>query len=85
MKASNNKRIIFCSCDKIALGNGKGSRDTAEFLSEAITHGKFYPLEVKFAIVREQGVSVYSCSEKAEEEFPDLDPTLISAGNTKEK
>lgn len=40
---------------------------------------RFHSQEVKYAIVNEQGASIYSCSDVAREEFPDLDINLVSA------
>jgi uncharacterized protein len=61
----------------IAIGNGTGSRETeklvAKMLSELPTPK---PLKV---IVSEAGASVYSASEKAAAEFPDLDVSLRGA------
>lgn len=66
-------------CEVIALGNGSGCRETEEYLSELIQTNFFKPLDVSYAIVGEEGASIYSCSEEARKEFPDLDPNLISA------
>lgn len=68
-------------CDIVALGNGTACRETEEFLSELIQKGFFRPLDVSYTIVNEQGASIYSCSEEAKREFPDLDPNLISAAS----
>ncbi|MDD9952075.1 MAG: Tex family protein [Zetaproteobacteria bacterium] len=60
----------------IAIGNGTGSREIGQVVSQAIrTHG----LKVKRVVVNESGASVYSTDEIAREEFPDLDPTIRSA------
>lgn len=55
----------------VAIGNGTASRETEALVAEAIreTPG------VAYAIVSEAGASVYSASETAREEFPDLDAT----------
>lgn len=52
----------------IAIGNGTASRESEAFIAECI---KARP-EVKYAIVSEAGASVYSASELAKKEFPDL-------------
>ena len=53
----------------IAIGNGTASRETEEFIANAITK---YDLDASYIIVNEAGASVYSASELAREEFPDL-------------
>jgi transcriptional accessory protein Tex/SPT6 len=72
--------IFFHRCELIALGNGTACRETESYLSDLIKNGWFYPLDVKFTIVSEQGASIYSCSPVAQKEFPDTDPNVISAG-----
>ena len=53
--------------DLIAIGNGTASRESAEFVAEAIKG-----TNVKYTIVSEAGASVYSASKEAIKEFPDL-------------
>ena len=53
----------------IAIGNGTASRETESFIAEVIKENK---LNTKYVIVSEAGASVYSASELAQEEFPDL-------------
>ncbi len=60
----------------IAVGNGTGSHDVQKVVTEAITK---YNLDVKYTVVSEDGASVYSASEVAREEFPDLDLTVRGA------
>ena len=72
--------LVFFSCDTIALGNGKGCREAESFLNSLIKRKFFDPLKVRYTIVDEQGISIYSCSSLASEEFPGLDPNFISAG-----
>ena len=55
--------------DLIAIGNGTASRESEKFCSEMI---KEYGLDCKYVIVSEAGASIYSASEQAIEEFPDL-------------
>ena len=50
----------------VAIGNGTASRESEEFVAENL------PAGVKYTIVNEAGASVYSASEQAREEFPDL-------------
>ncbi|MFX0052024.1 MAG: Tex-like N-terminal domain-containing protein, partial [Candidatus Hermodarchaeota archaeon] len=58
----------------IVIGNGTASRET-EFLISEIAKGS----NLKYAIVSEAGASVYSASEIAREEFPNLDVTIRGA------
>jgi len=53
----------------IAIGNGTASRETEQFVADVI---KELDEEVFYLIVNEAGASVYSASELAREEFPDL-------------
>ncbi len=60
----------------IAIGNGTASRETDEFVSEVLTTLDRKPIKV---IVNESGASIYSASDVAREEFPDLDLTVRGA------
>lgn len=61
----------------IAVGNGTASRETMDFLAEALKlHGED---KVKLVSVSEAGASVYSASEVAISEFPSLDVTIRGA------
>lgn len=61
----------------ISIGNGTGSRDTERLVSDLI---KMYPdLNLTKIVVSEAGASVYSASEIAANEFPDLDVTYRGA------
>lgn len=53
----------------IAIGNGTASRESEQFTAALI---KEKHLNVSYIIVNEAGASVYSASEMAREEFPDL-------------
>lgn len=53
----------------IAIGNGTASRETEQFIADTIENNQ---LDVAYLIVNEAGASVYSASELAREEFPDL-------------
>lgn len=55
--------------DLIAIGNGTASRETEEFIANVI---KEYKLNVDYVITSEAGASVYSASELAKKEYPDL-------------
>ena len=52
----------------IAIGNGTASRESEAFVAEVL---KSHP-NVSYVIVNESGASVYSASELARHEFPDL-------------
>ena len=69
------------NCTSIALGNGTACRETEVFLANLIKSKTFAPLNVSYTIINEAGASIYSCSEEAKKEFPNLDPNLISAAS----
>jgi uncharacterized protein len=60
----------------IAIGNGTASRETEEFIAEILPNIAHKPVKV---MVNESGASIYSASEVAREEFPDLDITVRGA------
>jgi uncharacterized protein len=60
----------------IAIGNGTAGRETEAFVVEVMTQLDQKPIKV---MVSEAGASVYSASEVAIEEFPDLDLTARGA------
>ncbi len=63
--------------DLIAIGNGTASRETDKLAAELI---KKYPaMKMTKVMVSEAGASVYSASELAAKEFPDLDVSLRGA------
>nr|WP_125596990.1 Tex family protein [Lapidilactobacillus achengensis] len=53
----------------IAIGNGTASRESEQFVAETIKHS---PREIYYVIVNEAGASVYSASDTARAEFPEL-------------
>ncbi|MBN3723983.1 Tex family protein [Burkholderia sp. Ac-20379] len=61
----------------ISIGNGTASRETDKLASELIA--KHPELKLQKIVVSEAGASVYSASETAAKEFPDLDVTLRGA------
>ncbi len=65
--------IVQHKVDVIAIGNGTASRETEVFVAGLI---KGLQRLVKYITVDEAGASVYSASEVAAEEFPDLDVSL---------
>jgi uncharacterized protein len=61
----------------IAVGNGTAGRETDKFVGELLRN---HPdLDVRKAMVNESGASIYSASEFAAREFPDLDVTIRGA------
>ena len=60
----------------IVIGNGTASRETEEVVSEFISE---QAPELRYTIVNEAGASVYSASELASREYPDLDVTVRGA------
>lgn len=61
----------------IAIGNGTASRETDKFVGDVLKQHK--DLRVQKVMVNEAGASVYSASEFAAKEFPDLDVTIRGA------
>lgn len=60
----------------VAVGNGTGGREAEAFLRKIL---KELGSEVPVVLVNESGASVYSASDVAREEFPDLDLTVRGA------
>ena len=60
----------------VAVGNGTGGREAEVFVRAALREAG---LEVPVVLVSEAGASVYSASDAAREEFPDLDATVRGA------
>jgi len=63
--------------DLVSVGNGTGSRETDKLVAELTA--KMPQLKLTRVMVSEAGASVYSASELAAKEFPDLDVTLRGA------
>jgi protein Tex len=75
--AETLKRLIKKhNIELIAIGNGTAGRETEAFVAEVLGQIDLKPVKV---IVSEAGASVYSASEVAIEEFPDLDLTARGA------
>ncbi|MCC2528503.1 RNA-binding transcriptional accessory protein [Bacillus halotolerans] len=55
--------------EMVAIGNGTASRETEQFIVDVL---KDTPRDIYYVIVNEAGASVYSASELAREEFPEL-------------
>jgi uncharacterized protein len=60
----------------VAVGNGAGSRETDQFLTEVLGALPVKPLKIT---VNEAGASVYSTSKLAKEEFANMDATVRAA------
>lgn len=60
----------------IVIGNGTASRETEEVVSEFISE---QTPDLRYTIVNEAGASVYSASQVASEEYPNLDVTTRGA------
>lgn len=61
----------------VAIGNGTASRETERFFADV--QKQFSEIKAQKVIVSEAGASVYSASELAAQEFPDLDVSLRGA------
>ncbi len=62
--------------DAIAVGNGTAGRETEKFIREILAE---INKQVPVIMVNESGASVYSASDVAREEFPELDATVRGA------
>ena len=60
----------------VAVGNGTGSQEVQAIVSKVISENYS---DVMYTVVDESGASVYSASDVAREEFPDLDLTIRGA------
>ena len=71
------KHIDQHQVDLVSIGNGTGSRETDQLVAEVMK----YHNQLKFTkiTVSEAGASVYSASELAAKEFPNLDVSLRGA------
>ncbi len=71
------KMIRQHNIELIAVGNGTAGRETDKFVGEVLRN---HPeLNVQKIMVNESGASIYSASEFAAKEFPDLDVTIRGA------
>jgi len=64
------------SVELIAIGNGTAGREMEQFARETLKEAK---LEIPVVAVNESGASIYSASDIAREEFPNLDLTVRGA------
>lgn len=60
------------NCQVVVIGNGTACRETEDLVAEMIA--KEIP-EARYVIVNEAGASIYSTSQVARDEFPNLDAT----------
>jgi len=74
--ADIRKAVTQYNIQLIAIGNGTGSREIQEVVAKVISEN--FP-EVLYTVVDEDGASVYSASDTAREEFPELDLTIRGA------
>ncbi|WP_370278125.1 Tex family protein [Pontibacterium sp.] len=65
------------NAELISIGNGTASRETEQLAKELIS--KHPVLDLTAVMVNEAGASIYSASEQAAKEFPDLDVTIRGA------
>lgn len=81
-EAKNKAKTLFgevlkqINIQAIAVGNGTGGREAEKFIREVL---KELDKNVPVIMVNESGASVYSASDVAREEFPDLDLTVRGA------
>jgi len=79
IKEASEKILYYLTnypIDIIAIGNGTASRESEQFIAELINKNH---LTCSYTIVSEAGASVYSASELAKKEFPDLQVEQRSA------
>ncbi|QQO10595.1 helix-hairpin-helix domain-containing protein [Breznakiella homolactica] len=80
-KTEEAKRLILegvknYNVQLIAVGNGTGTKDVQDIVSQVISENN---LDILYTVVDEDGASVYSASDIAREEFPELDLTIRGA------
>ena len=75
-KQTVNKFITQYKVELIAIGNGTASRESEQFIADIL---KSFGHDIQAISVSEAGASVYSASQLAADEFPQLDVTLRGA------
>ncbi|WP_366522525.1 helix-hairpin-helix domain-containing protein [uncultured Psychromonas sp.] len=75
-KQTVNNLIKQYKVELIAIGNGTASRESEQFIADILTS---LPHDIQAIAVSEAGASVYSASQLAADEFPQLDVTLRGA------
>jgi uncharacterized protein len=81
-RIAESEAILIKLCEKhgvelIAIGNGTASRETEAFVQAMLKSNT--QLNIQAVMVNEAGASIYSASEFAAKEFPDLDVTIRGA------
>ena len=81
-RVQESEAVLVSLCKKydvglIAIGNGTASRETDKFVGDVLKAHK--DIKAQKVMVNEAGASVYSASEFAAKEFPDLDVTIRGA------
>ncbi|HEY9017535.1 Tex family protein [Thiomicrospira sp.] len=71
------KLIKDYKVELVSIGNGTASRETEQLVNEVLTQNKL--THTQKVVVSEAGASVYSASEIAQQEFPQLDVTIRGA------
>ena len=74
--AAIRKAILQYKIQLVSVGNGTGTKEVQAIVSKVISEN--FP-EVMYTVTDEDGASVYSASDTAREEFPDLDLTIRGA------
>ncbi len=74
--AAIRRAVLQYKIQLIAVGNGTGTREVQEIVSRVISE---HCPDVRYTVVDEDGASVYSASDIARDEFPDLDLTIRGA------
>jgi uncharacterized protein len=69
-------KLIEQGANVMAIGNGTASRETESLAAEVISEAKS---QISYIMVNEAGASVYSASDLARAEFPDLDVSMRGA------
>ena len=81
-KATLVKLLTEREAEVIAIGNGTASRETEQLAAEAVREAQSQvgrDRELAYVMVNEAGASVYSASDLARAEFPDLDVSMRGA------
>ncbi len=81
-KAEDNAKELFSQVlkqieiDAVAVGNGTGGREAEIFIRKVL---KDIEKNIPVVLINESGASIYSASDVARQEFPDLDLTVRGA------
>lgn len=74
--ATLNELVTKYETDLVTIGNGTACRETEQLVAELI---KNHQPELQYLVTNEAGASVYSASDLARQEFPDLDVSMRGA------